>query len=126
MKTSKEVREFIRSLVKKYQNLQSVKPEDVDADMVRYANPLDIAYTLSHEAREDIIQSLTKEHNSQYVPLAGALIKCIAMHPDIKGAFVTGSHANPYMAELNTTVIQLIGHASNLIEVLEAHPEFTL
>jgi hypothetical protein len=126
MKTDNEVLHFVRTIVKKYGSQKVVDPDALDADLVAYAKPLDIRYTLSHETRDDLREELSKPHNPEYKGLTNALMTCIDMHPDIIGAFHIGTHANSRTAELNDTVVQLIGHTSNLIAILEAHPEITI
>ncbi len=126
MKTDREIFSYIKTIVKKYHNLQYVDPNELDKELVEYAKPLDVGYILSHEARDDFEQELLEYHNTKYRPLSNALIDCMYMHPDIIGAFTTGSHANSDTARLNDTVIQLVGHISGLIGVLESHPDFEL
>ncbi|MBP7190209.1 MAG: hypothetical protein KA998_03085 [Rickettsiaceae bacterium] len=126
MKTDDEVLLYVREIVKKYRDMSYVDSRTLDKELVEYAKPLDIEYTLSHEARSDFKQDLTRYHSTKYGPLADALIECIHMHPSIEGAFFTGSHASPYQARLNSTVVQLIGDMTSLIGILEEHPEWEL
>lgn len=126
MKTSKEVLLYVREIVKKYSDMSYVDFRKVDRDLVEYAKPLDVEYMLSHEARSDFKQDLSRYHSTKYGPLADALIECVDMHPRIEGAFVTGSHASSFQAQLNSTVVQLIGDMTSLIGILEEHPEWEL
>ncbi len=123
MKTKQEVMLHVKTIVKKYHNLKYVDPNDLDKDLVAYAEPLDIQYMLSHMSRNECVKELSEYHDPKYEPLAQALMECIDMHPDIIGAFVTGSHANSHIAKLNDTVIQLIDYTASLIGILETHPD---
>ncbi len=103
MKTKQEVLLHVKTIVKKYHNLKYVDPIELNKELVEYAEPLDIKYMLSHTARKECAKELSEYHDPKYEPLAQALIECIDMHPNIIGAFTTGSHASSHTAEDDCT-----------------------
>ncbi len=123
MKTRKDVLLWVRTIVKKYRDQGFVDPKALDKELVEYAKPCDVGYGGD---REEAKAELSKYHDPRYELLAKALIKCVDLHPEIRGAFVTGSHANSETASLNNAVVTLISDAASLIGIITEHPEFDI